>query len=66
MLAAATPTRRAPMRHHRLLAASLLVALGLTACGGDDNDDPGDGTSTTLDEHAQEHAESGDHGEHEE
>lgn len=54
------------MRHHRLLAASLLVALGLTACGGDDNDDPGDGTSTTLDEHAQEHAESGDHGEHEE
>jgi hypothetical protein len=49
----------------RLAILLAVAALVMAGCGGSgDNDDSGEGgnpTTTTLDEHAQEHAESGDH-----
>lgn len=57
------------MRIRALAATAFVAALVFAACGGDDNkDDPGSegSTSTTLDEHAAEHEESGDHDDHSE
>jgi hypothetical protein len=48
------------------LALLAVAALVFAACGNDSNDDAkaGGDTSTTLDEHAAEHQDSGDHDEH--